>query len=93
MEELYATNLEITRKKNADYAGVGDPFKNFNLCQDLGITSVESGLLVRMTDKLSRISTLLNKEAQVNDEAIIDTLSDLSNYAMILRIYIEQKNA
>lgn len=92
LEELYKNNLDISRRKNADYAGFGNPFKNFEICETLGITSVESGILVRVTDKLSRISTLLKQDAQVKDEAITDTLSDLANYAMILRIYIENKN-
>ncbi len=89
--EIYNDNLEIAKRKNADYAGTGNPFKNFKLCEELGITSVEQGIMVRITDKVSRISTLLSKEAQVKDESIIDTLSDLANYAIILRIYIENE--
>ena len=65
LEELYKSNLEISRAKNKDYAGDGDPFKNFKLCETLGICSVEKGMLVRITDKLSRISNLLEKEAEV----------------------------
>lgn len=37
LEELYKSNLEISRAKNKDYAGDGDPFKNFKLCEQLGI--------------------------------------------------------
>jgi len=92
LEQLYNSNLEISRKKNADYSTGSDPFKNFRACEFLGITSVEKGILVRMTDKMTRISNLLEKEAQVKDESILDSLQDLSNYAMILRVYMEQKN-
>ena len=91
LEELYKSNLEISRAKNNDYAGDGDPFKNFKLCEMLGICSVEEGMLVRITDKLSRISNLLKKEAKVKDESILDTLQDLSNYSMIMRVYLESK--
>lgn len=91
LEELYKSNLEISRAKNKDYAGDGDPFKNFKLCEMLGICSVEEGMLVRITDKLSRISNLLKKEAEVKDESILDTLQDLSNYSMIMRVYLESK--
>ena len=44
-----------------------------------------------MTDKLQRISNLLEKEAEVKDESILDTLQDLSNYSLILRVYIESR--
>ncbi len=89
---FYQDNLETTKRKNADYAGVGDPFKNFKVCEAIGITTVEKGILVRMTDKMSRISTLLNSDAQVKDETITDTLKDLANYSMILAVYIDNKN-
>lgn len=91
LEELQKESLEISRAKNADYAGEGDPFKNFRLCETLGICSVEVGMLVRITDKISRISNLLSKDAKVKDETIGDTLKDLSNYSLIMKIYLENK--
>lgn len=92
LAELYDINVEISNVKNSDYATGDDPFKNFRLCESLGITSVEKGMLVRISDKLSRISNLLDKKGEVKDETINDTLSDLANYAMIMRMYLEQKN-
>jgi hypothetical protein len=47
-------------------------------------------MLVRMMDKMSRISTLLDKKAQVSDESIEDTLEDLANYAIIMKSYIKR---
>lgn len=92
LSECYAENVEISRAKNADYANDGDPFQNFRLIDALtgGKVSVEEGLLVRMSDKLQRVANLLNRPGQVKDESVSDTLSDLANYAMILRIYREQ---
>jgi len=90
MADLYATNLEISRKKNSDYASETDPFLNFRACETYGI-SCEKAIVVRMSDKLVRVANLLDKQAQVVDESLMDSLSDLTNYAMILRIYIEQK--
>jgi hypothetical protein len=92
LEELYNINLEISKKKNADYAGEVDPFKNFRLVETLGLCSTEVGIMVRMCDKISRISNLLDSEEKVEDEKVADTLSDLSNYSMILRMYLEEKN-
>jgi hypothetical protein len=86
----YSNNVEISRNKNSDYATNDDAFKNFRGCEAFGIT-VEQGILVRMSDKFARIANLLTKEAQVKDERIADTLSDLANYAMILKVYIDNK--
>jgi len=93
--EKMAILLETTTKKNKDYSGDVDAFSNFLMVEHLGISSVEQGILVRMTDKMARASNLiLNQDgkAQVNDESIIDTLDDLSVYSQILAIYIENKN-
>ena len=89
VKELQSESLNIMVNKNKDYAGAGDPFKNFKMCESIGICSAEKGILVRMTDKLQRISNLLTTEAQVKDESILDTLQDLSNYSLILRVYLE----
>lgn len=91
MEVLYNQNIEISRRKNSDYAGAADPFLNFRACEIYGI-SVEQAIIVRMSDKMMRASNLLTREAQVLDESIMDTLSDLANYAMILRMWLEQKD-
>ena len=40
-------------------------------------------------NKMSRIATLIDTEASVKDEAITDTLHDLANYSVILKIYLE----
>ena len=83
--------LEITTRKNHDYSTTEsnwDAYKNFKMVEELGITSVEKWILVRMTDKLTRISNLLDKEWLVSDEKIEDTLLDLANYAIILKIYL-----
>lgn len=77
--------------KNSDYAGDSNAYKCFQLTEFLGNCSVEKGLVVRISDKLSRISTLLNNDVQVKDEAITDTLEDLANYALILASYIKDK--
>jgi hypothetical protein len=79
---------EISARKNADYAGDSDPFANFRIVEHIGLCSVEKGIVVRMTDKLARISNLLERDAQVLDESVSDTLSDIINYAAILKAYL-----
>ena len=84
--------LEIAEAKNHDYGGKdSNPFANFMAVEHLGAASAEAGITVRMTDKLSRIITLLNKDAKVSDESITDTLLDLANYAIILKALIAYK--
>lgn len=94
MVELYARNTAISKAKNSDYAGDGDPFQNFKAVEFLsaGKITAEQAIIVRLTDKLQRATNLLFKEASVKDESLADTLSDMANYAMILRMYLENKN-
>lgn len=91
LEELHMESVSISKAKNADYASDGDPFLNFRACEMLGIDS-NQGIMVRMTDKLMRASNLLTREAMVADESIMDTLKDLSNYALILAIKLEEEH-
>lgn len=95
-EEMHATSS----RKNADYAGQGggaDAFANFRMIERLsgGVITTEVGMITRMTDKLSRITSLMTsgKEAKVKDESVMDTLIDLANYCVIMAIYVEQKKA
>lgn len=74
--------LELTRKKNNDYGGESDPWKNFREFGELGI-------LVRMSDKWARIKSALQekRELQVSDETVEDTIKDLAVYSIILLIW------
>ena len=86
LDEMYS----LMDRKNADYTKTS-AFGNFELVEKLWITSIEKWILVRMSDKMSRISTLIDQDAQVKDEAISDTLLDLSIYSVILKIYLNNK--
>lgn len=88
-----ATQLHID--KNAGYAGADnpDPWANFRLSADFGISPVQ-GVLVRMTDKWSRIQSL--RRNPLNDrigESILDTLRDLAAYALIAVCLINEQKA
>jgi len=94
LAELYALNVEISRKKNADYGAENDPFLNFRGIEVLtkGRISTADGILVRISDKVQRIANLIDgTEAQVLDESLLDSLSDCANYLMILRMWLEEK--
>lgn len=89
IENTYKKGIEIIKLKNADYANSSDPFKNFKSAEIIGL-SVERAILVRVLDKITRISNLLSKEADVKEESLEDTLLDAINYLAILKSYREK---
>jgi hypothetical protein len=91
-QEFFDLGVEISKKKNADYTGAtSDPFANLRSVEALGIPT-EIGLLTRMSDKMSRLASFVQKgELQVKDESAQDTLLDLANYCALFAGYIEAK--
>lgn len=78
--------LEIIKKKNSDYGATNDPFANFRMFGEIGFA-------VRLSDKLSRIKTLIERgSAMVKDESIEDTLLDMANYCYLLLAYRYDKD-
>ena len=69
---------ELFAKKNADY---GDAFATFGAV----------GVLVRIGDKLQRLSSIeKNKVVLVNDESLRDTLIDLHNYSAMAIMCLDE---
>lgn len=88
----FQKGLALIDKKNADYAGEDDPFANFNNAS-IAHVSVPQAILVRISDKMSRIGNLLVRPAVVLDESLEDTIIDAINYLAILLAWLEsQKN-
>jgi Nucleotide modification associated domain 1 len=76
LQEIHNTYVA----KNIDYGNsFSDQFKEYGL-----ISSV-----IRMDDKMRRIKQLMNNEAQVKDESILDSVKDLANYAIMTAMEIE----
>ena len=74
----------IHQAKNADYGS------SYNLAPALLGIPAHVGILVRMTDKLARACKLAQGQAaQVQDEALTDTLLDLANYAVLAILALE----
>lgn len=75
-------NLNDTyEKKNTDYGdSVSQTYKEYGL----------ESFAIRLTDKLNRFKTLIDKERNVDDETIEDTLKDLANYSIIAIIEMEE---
>ena len=81
MHDAHKELQEIFVKKNTDY---GNSFEES--LEKHGLIAA----IVRMEDKMSRLNTLSKQEALVSDESIIDTLKDLSNYALMSAVWLEQ---
>lgn len=86
-EELKQLHID----KDADYGG-GDSLSNFRLCEAFGVPAWK-GSLIRMSDKFSRIVSLMKKGGMhsVNDEGLEDTLKDIAVYAIITLALKERK--
>lgn len=90
LEDTYRECVEIVKKKNQDYAKGDDPFSNFRLSKLISIEP-KRAILVRLTDKISRISNLLDKPPAVTEEGLLDTIRDAINYVAILSAFIKDE--
>jgi len=89
----YSSCIKTIANKNHDYNAGEHPLDNFFNVEKLNITSAEKGILVRLSDKLSRITSLIDKQAKVKDESIYDTIDDAINYFALLKEVIKYKKA
>ena len=73
---------DLYQRKNHDY---GDAFGE--AYKELGAISG----VTRIYDKFKRLITLIKSESKVKDETIDDTLIDLANYCIMLKMEIENE--
>ena len=78
MKKVQNEGLELFKKKNADY---GDSFANYG----------PIGVIVRMGDKINRLSNISNNKIEIVDESMRDTLIDLHNYAAMAIMLMDEK--
>jgi len=94
-QELCREALELMKRKNHDYAGDSGktPFANFERTEAMGICSTEQGFLVRLVDKVSRLSTFAESgKLVVENEGYHDAIVDIINYCVLFSGYIKNKN-
>lgn len=83
-EELCERLKKIYVAKNKDYGdSFGEGFREYG----------EIMPAIRIEDKLRRYKQLIKQEAQVKDEAIVDTLLDMANYCIMTVIEFENKES
>lgn len=80
--EITTSMVKTFVKKNHDY---GNSF--FESLDKRGLVAA----LVRMEDKMNRLDSLSEREAQVTDESLIDTLLDLANYSILTSMWLGNK--
>ena len=91
-EKLCRNALNLSIAKNHDYSGGEDgtdPFLNFKFVEHMGIgVSTEQGFLVRLADKIRRLSGFVKTgKFEVSDESFDDTVMDSINYLCLLSAY------
>jgi len=78
LKKIQEEACNLFEKKNTDY---GDAFATYG----------SIGILVRISDKISRaVSISNNKITLINDESLRDTAIDLHNYAAMLIMLIDE---
>ncbi len=79
-DKITRKQRETYERKNTDY---GD---SFNISLDkFGLIA----FVVRAGDKMSRIESLVGKQALVGDESMKDTISDLANYCTMALMWLD----
>jgi len=95
-EKLFARLTGVMRAKNADYSASDEnAFRNFEAVEYFGIAETKVGMMVRLTDKFTRICNLLKKHGvSAVNESLQDSIEDAINYLAILhaRLQAEQSN-
>lgn len=84
IENTFQYCLRLVIDKNRDYAEDGNPFKNFMMSLQVRVDP-RRAILVRITDKIARISNLLDKDSSISRESIYDSIFDVINYCAILK--------
>lgn len=80
-KEITSDMAETYNRKNSDY---GDSFG-----QSIREFGFVAGV-VRISDKFNRLKSLLSgKEQKINDESVQDTLLDMANYCIMLKMEME----
>jgi hypothetical protein len=90
--ELCKAAFDILVAKNNDYASGKDPFSNFRKGEIFNLCSTEVGILLRITDKMSRLSTFAKDgKLSVENEGYRDAILDIMNYCVLFSAYVKSK--
>lgn len=88
-DALIAEIQALHEAKNHDYAADGDPLSNFRRASAVGIEPFK-GVLVRLTDKWSRIEQIAQGKAPKN-ESLRDSLIDNAVYSLLAVLLLDER--
>lgn len=89
-EETISTMREIMFKKGNDYAGE-DRLSNFKLSGAICGLSAEQHCLALIAVKVARLGQLISAGKTPNNESIEDSIIDLGNYTLLLKMILADK--
>lgn len=89
--QLLEEIADLHSRKNANYSEDNDPLSNLRLCQQFVGVDPFLGVMVRLTDKFSRLSQLAKGKPDEVGESIKDTLMDNAIYSLLAIILWEEK--
>jgi hypothetical protein len=81
----------LHESKNSDYAADADPLSNLRRCEEFGVPAF-TGVLVRLTDKWSRIAQLAGGKTPKH-ESLRDSLIDNAVYSLLAVLLLDQRTA
>jgi hypothetical protein len=79
----------LHESKNSDYAADADPLSNLRRCEEFGVPAF-TGVLVRLTDKWSRIAQLAGGKTPKH-ESLRDSLIDNAVYSLLAVLLLDQR--
>ena len=88
-EALLKEIQELHNSKNHDYAHDADPLSNLRKCEAMGVPAFK-GVLVRLTDKWSRIEQLAAGKSPKH-ESLRDSLIDSAVYALLAVLLLDEQ--
>jgi hypothetical protein len=88
--------VSLHKRKNDDYAPDGDPFFNFAFQEWFSkhfLNARDKVYAVMIAVKFARLSVLLNKNGEANNEALEDSFDDAIVYTALWKAdYMRRKN-
>jgi hypothetical protein len=88
--QLLEEIAELHSRKNHDYSKPTEPLSNFRKCEAFGVSAFK-GVLVRLSDKWSRIEQLSGGK-QAQNESLRDSLIDSAVYSLLAVLLLEDEN-
>ena len=96
-EHLCDQARSLMSRKNQDYAtgdnNQADVFLNFRMSEEKTGVPVSTGMLVRLSDKLSRLGQIIRPgyRSKVENETLRDTVLDIINYAVLVAAFEQER--